>query len=152
MVLVIDGNPRSLRDSAPPAWRRVQARAASYRLDQRLALGEAPEDSVLLALHAQRIVRPVACAALARTIRRVIDTADGRRVPRRHEIPVCVPSVLAAADGLRKLAERIEGCGPVGARGVARLRLLLSDGTGPLFLPQSAKQLPVALRAVSEAL
>lgn len=152
MVLVIDGNPRSLRASAPPAWRRVEARLMSYRLDVRLAKGEAPEDGVLLAVHAERIVQPAACLKLAEAIRRVLDAADGSRVPSRHEAPVRVASVPAAADGLRRVMARVAGRGPVRARGVALLRLLLSDGTGPLFQSHSAEQLPVLLRNVSQTL
>jgi hypothetical protein len=87
-----------------------------------------PEASVLLAVHAQRIVRPRACRALAATLRRLI---AGRRP--RGTVPVSRSRVQSAAARLNAIAARLETDGPIAARGVAALRVLLSDGAGPLY-------------------
>jgi hypothetical protein len=152
MVLVIDGNRRTLRAASASAWRRLQSRIVSHRLDQRLAQGETPEDDVLLALHAQRIVQPAACRELAGTLRRVLQAADGIRIQSRHETPLWPSALRAATDDLRAVATRIEAPGPVCANGVAQLRVLLRDGTGPLYQPQPPEQLQRILQAATQAL
>jgi hypothetical protein len=48
-------------------------------------------------------------------------------------VPVRRPEVLDAADELDVLAARLAAPGPVDVRGVARVQLLLTDGTGPLY-------------------
>jgi hypothetical protein len=60
-------------------------------------------------------------------------------------------SVWAAREELRRLAEMLEDPGPVAAGGVAQARILLTDGTGPLYNPQSRTTLlSGAARAVRE--
>src|SRR6266568_3472745 len=41
--------------------------------------------------------------------------------------------VVEAAPELARLASRLQAVGPVEAKGVAQVRVLLSDGTGPLY-------------------
>jgi hypothetical protein len=41
--------------------------------------------------------------------------------------------VIAASDDLIRLADALATPGPVAARGVAQARILLTDGTGPLY-------------------
>jgi hypothetical protein len=135
------------RIRARDAW-RVRLRAA--RLDRRLGAGEPPEGSVEMALRAQRLVRPAACRALGRTLLRVLAIAvepapasamqvDGRRV-------------RSAAAELRGLVDRLATGGPVSAYGVARLRALLADGSGPLYHRASPDDLGARLRDVRAAL
>jgi hypothetical protein len=61
-------------------------------------------------------------------------------------------AVRAATDDFRAVAERIETPGPVSAHGIAQLRVLLGDGTGPLFQPQPVEHLQRILHAANRAL
>ncbi len=48
-------------------------------------------------------------------------------------VPLNVPNIAAAEDRIDEVTLRLHSPRPVTARGVARLRLLLSDGTGPMY-------------------
>ena len=56
-------------------------------------------------------------------------------------------TVSVGAARCKPSAERLTGPRPVSARGVARLRLLLSDGAGPMYWPGGG-DLGAELRAV----
>jgi hypothetical protein len=49
--------------------------------------------------------------------------------------------VIAASDDLARLADALAIPGPVAARGVAQAWILLTDGTGPLYNPNSTASL-----------
>ncbi len=127
------------------------ARLFASRLDRRLGAGEPPESSALLAVRAQWLVRPAVCRELAGTLLRVLAltsapprTTATVRVNRRH--------VRAAAPELRGLVDRLLAGGPVSACGVARLRTLLADGSGPVYHGGSPDDLGDRLRDVRAAL
>jgi hypothetical protein len=112
---------------------RLVARFRAARLDQELARGVPPEASAPLVLRAQTLIAPSTRAGLAREIDRILREAVSgyvwvisRVAPRRRE-------VLDAAEELNALARRLVAPGPVSADGVARVRLLLTDGRGPLY-------------------
>jgi hypothetical protein len=112
---------------------RLVARFRAAALDQELARGAAPDTSAAMVLRAQRLIAPSTRAALAREIQRIVREAMSgyvwvisRVAPRRRE-------VLDAAEELDALARRLVEPGPVSAGGVARIRLLLTDGCGPLY-------------------
>jgi hypothetical protein len=112
---------------------RLAARLRAGALDDELARGVAPEASVALLLRARTLIAPCTRAGLARQIERILGDAMSSCVwvisqvtPRRRE-------VLDAAEELHALAHRLVEPGPVSATGVARVRLLLTDGTGPLY-------------------
>jgi hypothetical protein len=112
---------------------RLVARFRAGRLDQELARGVAPETSAPLVLRAQTLIAPSTRAGLAHQIERILREAMSgyawmisRVAPRRRE-------VLDAAQELEALAHRLVAPGPVSAGGVARVRLLLTDGCGPLY-------------------
>ena len=52
-------------------------------------------------------------------------------------LPIHHEAVSIWRDSLLGIAHRLETPGPVAAAGMARLRLLLTDGAGPLFNPSS---------------
>jgi hypothetical protein len=128
---------------------RTQLR--SGRLDSRLASGTAPESSDLLFTHARRIVRPRSCAALASGLRNVAVAAQ-RPARMSKRVPVARPGIDAARGELFALAERLERPGPIQARGVAHVRLLLGSGSSPLYRGQSDGRLLAELRAASAQL
>jgi hypothetical protein len=112
---------------------RLVARLRTDRLDAELAEGAQPDASPALALRAHELIGPSMRRGLARQIRRLVRDAMSGKVwvvaevaPRRRE-------VVEAADDLEALARRLTAPEPVSARGVAVVRRLLTDGTGPLY-------------------
>jgi hypothetical protein len=127
---VVAGRPR-LRH-------RLAARLRAGALDRALATGVSPEAEPALALRARRL------SDLAQ--RRSI--ADGLRNLVAEVLPD--RAVLGAARAeLEQLADALAKPGPVSVRGVAQARILLTDGTGPLYNPRSEASLRArALSAV----
>jgi hypothetical protein len=130
---------------------RLAARLRARRLDRALAQGTPPEASAPLALRAQRLTEPEQRSSIARELRRILPEAHHSRRPAFSRIMPSRGSVWAAREELRRLAEMLEDPGPVAAGGVAQARILLTDGTGPLYNPQSRTTLlSGAARAVRE--
>jgi hypothetical protein len=150
MVVVLDeGAGLGLRQVR---WRdRLAVRARAATLDDRLAAGVSPESSVSLALHATRLCQPSQRRVLARSVTRVVATADAPAA-RRLRAPVCRAAVQQARAELAAVAGRLTASGPVDVRGVARVRSLLADGTGPLYQAAPAASLRRELAEVLAAL
>jgi hypothetical protein len=145
----------------PQSGRRVVARPARLRerlaarwragsLERELAHAS-PDTAAALALRARWLIGPAARATLARRLRRVLRDAHrgpawpaAKVRPRRR-------AVAAAAQEMDLLAARLLAPGPVSARGVAQVRLLLTDGCGPLYFDGSGVDLRAALaRALAD--
>jgi hypothetical protein len=116
---------------------RLVALLRARRLDRALAQGTPPEASAALALRAQRLTEPEQRASIARELRRVMREAGVSRRPEFARIKPSQGRVLGAREQLRRLADMLEDPGPVAASGVAQARILLTDGTGPLYNPDS---------------
>jgi hypothetical protein len=128
---------------------RLSTRFRSRQLDQELARGTAPETAAPLALRARQLTTLSRRRAVADGLRRVVrDTCRGAP-PSRARISPRRSQVIAAVDDLTRLAEALASPGPVAARGVAQARILLTDGTGPLYNPNSTANLRA--RAASAA-
>lgn len=141
--LVLARRPR-LRD-------RLSALLRARWLDRALAQGTPPEASAALALRAQRLTEPEQRASIARELRRIMREAGVSRRPEFARIKPSQGRVLGAREDLRRLADMLEDPGPVAASGVAQARILLTDGTGPLYNPDSAMTLVAgAARALRE--
>jgi hypothetical protein len=130
---------------------RITAHVQAGRLDRALAAGASPESSAAMALRASRLVSPAHQAALAASIRRVLDEVTG--LPPRpgcSSVPVVRRSVRGSAEVLRELLTRLCGPGPLPVAGVARVTVLLEDGAGPLYRPGCQTQLQdAALHALA---
>jgi len=124
---------------------RLLARVRAAALDAELAGGTSPESSVVLALHAVHLSRPSQRRLLAGSLRRVVASADA---PARSRLkaPVCGPAVRCAGTELQALIDRLVGVGPVSVRGVAQVRCLLADGTGPIYRKSAPDRLRNELR------
>ena len=124
---------------------RLLARMRAAALDAELAGGTSPESSVVLALHAVHLSRPSQRRLLAGSLRRVVASADA---PARSRLkaPVCGPAVRRAGTELQALIDRLVGAGPVSVRGVAQVRCLLADGTGPIYRKSAPDRLRNELR------
>jgi hypothetical protein len=130
---------------------RLAARLRARRLDRALAQGTPPEASAPLALRAQRLTEPERRSSIARELRRILrEVHQSRRLEFARILP-SRGSVWAAREELRRLADTLEEPGPVAAAGVAQAWILLTDGTGPLYNPESRITLPHgAARALRE--
>jgi hypothetical protein len=144
VLLVADSAPGHVVARPARLRERLAARWRARSLERELARGAAPESAAALALRAQALIGPSVRAALAREVRAVlrdvrrpVRVGSARVRPRREE-------VVAAERELERLAARLVAPDPVSARGVARVRLLLGDGCGPLY----ARGAGVDLRSV----
>jgi|HubBroStandDraft_4_1064222.scaffolds.fasta_scaffold120333_2 hypothetical protein len=151
MLLLMDktGCPVASRARA---WDRLLMRLRGFRLDQELARGASPEASVELALRAQLLVRPRHRSELARSMGRLLSTAQGPPYGGRLLVPVCRDQVRECEDELGELIGRLRARGPVAARGVAQAGLLLADASGPLYRCSTRDDLRAMVREAAEAL
>jgi hypothetical protein len=130
-VLVRDG--AGIRLHAANIHERVRARWHAHDSDRAFVAGVSPDDSVVLALHARRILRPRSRAALAGTLRRIVRSAQNGPAGRVAAAPISRPQVRGAVGELVELADRLDRAGPIGPQSVAMARVVLSEGSGPLF-------------------
>jgi hypothetical protein len=108
----------------------MRARLRTMKLDEQLAAGISPESSVLLALHAARLSKPSQRRRLAASLRAVALAAQR---PRRTKAPIDREAVRFVLGELEAVATRLDANQPVDVRGIARVRILLADGGGPLY-------------------
>jgi hypothetical protein len=113
-------------------WDRMVARLRASALDSQLAAGASPESSMPLAVHAGRLCEPAQRRLLARSLRRIVAASDAP-MRSRLKAPVCRSAVQQARPELAAVAGRLSASGPLDVHGVARVRALLADGTGPLY-------------------
>jgi hypothetical protein len=130
---------------------RLRARLRAAELDRRLARGADPDREVALALHARRLLDPVARRKLARSLRRSVALSGARLNPAspRPPIPGHVADCAAMVDAL---ADRVASDGAVSPRGVAAVRVLLTEGGGPLYASRGRAALGAALAGALDAL
>jgi hypothetical protein len=126
------------------------ARARGPALDRRLAEGAAPESALDLAIRADLLARPEQRADLARDLDQLAVTA--RMTPSKAHVRLCRRRIGEAGAELAALSRQLSDPGPVSVRGVAMIRLLLRDGTGPLFQPGSRIDLRLFLHTALAAL
>jgi hypothetical protein len=124
--------------STPRSWglrARLKAFAGRLELDRRLAAGESPDAASELARRAYVLQHWRVRHRLADGLERVV--IDAVAAPRESgpTVPIQREAVLAAQHDLLRLvrALRSEPSAPV--RAIAIVSLLLTDGSGPIFVP-----------------
>jgi hypothetical protein len=120
------------RTRCAPAGARVRARLLRHRIDSQLAERWPPDATELHRIRARELSDPLTRHEVALALRRVTLDAEGPGVI-LSRAPVRRAAVLAWREGLLGLAEQLEGPAEVNPCGVARARLLITDGTGPLY-------------------
>ena len=136
------------RHSRPP---RLLARLRAPWLDRQLAAGIAPWRSPTHAARALQLTSARTRKALARSLERLVEQAEEPPTPARSAvIEPCRPQVREARPILLTMAFRLRAGTPVDARGMARLKLLLSDGVGPCYAPSRPDALVIELQTVSQ--
>ena len=126
---------------------RVIAELFATRFDKQLAAGVAPEPGSVLAAHVFQLASAGERRKLAKALHHSLCEAHSPRTRMSATIPVDRSAVAAAVGLIDQVVLRLTGPRPVSARGVARLRLLLSDGAGPMYWPEGG-DLGAELRAV----
>jgi hypothetical protein len=134
-VLVDFGGPNGFV-AVPQRFRdAILARLFSRRLDARLASGEAPEKSRLLAVRAVQLTSP----RTRRHVARCWDELAARaRYPQPFfdaRAPVARSQIDAAADEIGRIAELLRAPRPVSAQGVALAAGLLTMAGSPAYRP-----------------
>jgi hypothetical protein len=126
------------------------ARLRAPWLDRQLAAGSVPWRSPAHAARALQLTGDRSRGALARCLERLVEHA--KRPPARFSavVPPCREQVHAALPVILATASRLRSRAPVDARGVARLRALLSDGAGPCYSRGDPVALTVALETISQ--
>jgi len=134
-----------------PSWSaRLRACLYAGRYDQQIEDGVTALPGSPLALHGARLTSARERNDLACTLRvAVYDAEVGGRFT--AHVPVQADAVRLCAEVISAVCNRLEDPFPVRARGVARLRILLSDGRGPLYRTGRGT-LGAALRGVLAAL
>jgi hypothetical protein len=117
----------------PSVLARLQARIFAAQFDRQIEAGVIPAPGSPLAAHAKRLTSVRERESLARAFRRVADSNDRRPTIVDLRVPVLSDRVHECRDVIDDITLRLHSPRPVQAKGMARLRLLLSDGTGPLY-------------------
>lgn len=146
LLLTDPTNPRCIVYSRIRARTRLWTHLRSRRLDQALASHISPDSSAALSLRARALIGTTARAALAGSVRRLIKEAEHPTRPLTFRVPICRAKILRSRETLEALADRLVSADPVDACGVARVRLLLSDGSGPIYARPAADDLQPALQ------
>jgi hypothetical protein len=122
------------RGQARPSVRaRVTARLRAPRFDRALAVGVPTPAGSALAAHAARLTSVAERQTVARALRRAVRDAKDTRATQSARVPMHRANIASAEALIDEVKLRLHVPHPVSARGMARLRHLLSDGTGPLY-------------------
>jgi hypothetical protein len=128
-------------------WIHLAARLLSISLDQKLAAGQDPATSHLLATRAQQLVAPHYRRGLADSWLDLLIEVRRPRIDFDPAVPLVRSSVLESEDQIHSLAEALVS--PLTAvRGVAMAVALLGDGAGPLFNRHSELKLTSAIEEI----
>ena len=127
------------------AWVRLGAGLRCSSLDSRLAEGEPPESSRILAARADVLVSPAMGGDLAHSLETVLSRARVRARRRRPQVSINRLAIVNCEREMQAVIDALQRSSPTPARGFAAVSRLLSDGTGPLFNPRRATELADAL-------
>lgn len=128
------GSGDGAHDIQPSGYVRLVARLCQGRLDRMLAVGVPADPGSALAVHADRIVSFSEREAIARTLRAATrESHQPTSICLTARLQIHQANVAAAEAVIDDLALRLHSPLPVAARGMARLRLVLSDGLGPFY-------------------
>jgi hypothetical protein len=132
-------------------WTQFRVALLAASLDRDLAAGKSPESSVFLASRAQDLMSPASRMKLRDNWERVLTRATKPTVRRSPYSPL-TPRVIEARPEIRHLIAALGEPLLDATQGVAMAELLLTDGAGALYNPQSTLQLRDALRDVTRHL
>jgi hypothetical protein len=135
-----------------PSWyARLAATLFAGRYDRQVEDCLPIQPGTALEVHATRLTSLLERERLARALRSALVDGKSPRAVVSPKVPVHGAGITAVEDVVDDVTLRLHAPQPVHARGMARLRLLLTDGTGPLFHADRGS-LAAELRGVLAAL
>jgi hypothetical protein len=131
---------------------RAHARLRAWRLDHDLIGGADPRSSPVLAARAAQLTGIRSRERLATRLEDALDTSG--RPPRMPSAAIQPPrlELEEARLALTEVMAVLRSGGPVYCQGMARLRLLLTDGASPLYYPSHPDELTEVAESIIEAL
>jgi hypothetical protein len=117
----------------PSLMARLTARLRAHQFDRQLAVGVPAPAASALAVHEARLTSVAERESVAWALRHAVHDARAGGTPLSARIPVHPTNIPAAEDLIDTITLRLHSPRPVSARGMARLRLVLSDGCGPMY-------------------
>ena len=112
---------------------RLTARLRAGHFDRQLAVGVPAFEGSALAVHQTRLTATPEREAIARSLRNTVRDARSGVNPLTSRVPLHPTNIIDAEDVIDTVTLRLHSPQPVSARGMARLRVLLADGCGPLY-------------------
>jgi hypothetical protein len=152
LVVADKRNPGCLIVERSRAVAHVRARMGARQLDRELARGASPDSSAVLSVRAHDLIGVRTRSVLAQSIRRLVQDTTRPLRPLHFSVLICRSKIWRCRHTLEELADRLLSAEPLDARGLAQLRLLLSDGAGPLYGRPGEDDLAPALERVIAAL
>lgn len=136
-----------------PRLVRLRARLHRWRIDHELAGGCPPDTSPERAVRAHQLNDPLVRSELARGLRGAVAKAEAAVDQRLvSAAPLCTRAVRAHREALLGLAEQLEQPAYLNPCGVARVALLLTDGSGPLYNPEPPRTMSEAVWSIADGL
>jgi hypothetical protein len=121
-------------------------------LDRELAVGVRAQISEAHGARAAQLTADRSRRSVAHSLDRLIERAE-RPASRFQMTPAPCREQVGHANGMiGAIADRLRSAEPLDARGVARLKWLLSDPTGPCYAPSGTDALRVALHDIAKSL
>jgi hypothetical protein len=117
----------------PSLVARVTARLKAYQFDRQLAVGVPASPGSALAVHEARLTSVAERESIASALRQAVRDARAGGTPLCVRIPVHYKNIVEAEDLIDAITLRLHSQRPISARGMARLRVVLSDGCGPMY-------------------
>ena len=133
----------------------MEAHVCAVRLDRELAAGAVPWSSPRHVARALWLTSSHQRVRLAVGLERLLLEARYRPLAGKRLSMLIRPdrrSVLGCESLIVHLVGVLRGPDPVTAEGVARLRRLLCDGTGPVYLPDPEARLERALERIIDVI
>lgn len=135
-----------------PSAAVLQALVRRERLDRELARGTHPARSAALEVRARQLGSPRSRRSLAVALEDAVAIARGARRASSAMPRLAQAEIRTAAPEMLELARELRTAPEVAAEGVARARLLVTDGLGPLYVCERPGELAEhtreALRAI----
>jgi hypothetical protein len=131
---------------------RLAVRLHGFRLVRALAAGADPSASPELALRARQITAPRELRICVNGLERILREATAPSRGLTAQAPVQRDAVIAARPFLAYLLERLREVEAPRPAGVARTRLLLEEGAGPIYSPSPRGTLAAAAYRAAEGL
>jgi len=122
-------------------------------LDRRIAAARPRKSTPALELRARQLSEPRARQQVARSLRDTVERAERRASDRVYSsVVVEAAAVRRGRELILGLAERLEGPARLNPAGVARARILVTDGLSPLFNSNCRRTVAQAIYEVQDAL